>query len=129
MKITRAYYPGLFALYLFILFQTINQFSHEVATQLIPLFAIIIVILIIVMFILGRKDKDFIDPVSDERSKKIDRTAGYYSWWFTIVFISIFGIIADIQKFTPFQVLSSLVTEMAFTMVIFHMYFNFKRNS
>ena len=78
------------------------------------------------MGILARKEKDFFNAISDERSKKVDRSAGYYSWWFTIFFTAYFGIIADSQKLTIFQFVFVILTEMIFTIDIFHMYFNFK---
>ena len=78
-----------------------------------------------ISIILWIKDKEFIDK-TDERTKKVDRLAGYYSWWFSVIFLFIFGIIADVYNLTIPQFMFIVITEMFLTLIILHMYFNFK---
>jgi hypothetical protein len=126
MKISRSSYFMLIALLLLILFMTINQYSIEISRQLFLPFIIIAIILSIIGSIVAIKDKEFIRIIPDERTKKIDRYAGYYSWWSTLLFISVFGFIADIKGLTIHQIILTIFTEMYLTFLIFHMYFYFK---
>jgi len=127
MKLTRATYPSIAAIIVFILIrETIEQFSEELAEQIFFPTLIIFIVLLIVSIAFIIKDKEFIHVVTDERTKKVDRSAGYYSWWFTIVFAYIYGTIAYIMKFTITQYVFVLISEMFVTMLVFHMYFNFK---
>ena len=80
----------------------------------------------IIGFILAIIDKELFHVITDERTKRIDRSAAYYSWWFTVIFAVIFGYIAHIKNFTINQYVFVLFPEMFLTMLIFHMYFNFK---
>ena len=105
---------------------TIEQFSEELAEQIFLPTLIIFILLLTISIILIIIDKEFVHVVTDERTKKVDRAAGYYSWWFTIIFVYIFGLIAYIENLTLRQYLFVLITEMFLTMIIFHMYFNFK---
>jgi fucose 4-O-acetylase-like acetyltransferase len=126
MKISRSSYFVLIALFLFFLFLTINQYSKEISRQLFLPFIIIAIILSIIGSIVAFKDKEFIRIIPDERTRKVDRSAGYYSWWSTLLFLFIFGFIADIKGLTTNQIISTVSTEMFFTLIVFHMYFYFK---
>lgn len=127
MKLTRSTYFMIFAILIFLNIRiTIDQFSEEIARQLfIPTF-IVSIILMCIGIILSIKDKELIHIISDERTKKVDRSAGYYSWWFTVIFAWIYGIFAYIMKFTLNQYVFVLITEMLLTMFVFHLYLNFK---
>jgi len=127
MKLTRASYPIFFALIIFgIIRPTIEAFSEEIEEQIfLPAF-IISIILIIISLVLAIIDKELFHVITDERTKKVDRSAGYYSWWFTIIFAFILGFTAYIKNFTILQYTFILLSEMLLTMIIFHMYFNFK---
>jgi len=126
MKISRSTYFILFAAFLLILSITIRQFSIEAGKQAFLPFLLAIIVLLIIGSLVAIKDKEFIRIIPDERTKKVDRSAGYYSWWFSILFITVFGFLADIQGFTPPQIISVILTEMYLTLILFHMYFNFK---
>ena len=127
MKISRGTYPLLFALILFFLIRpTIEEFSKEIGRQINFPFLIVFVILIVIGFIIAIKDKELLKTITDERTKKVDRSAGYYSWWFTLFFVVVLGFIADIQNFTLYQFIIMIVTVMFLSMTLFHMYFNFK---
>jgi len=127
MKLTRATYPSIFAIIIFMLIRiTIKQFSEEFAEQIFFPTLIIFIILLLVSIAFIIKDKEFIHVVTDERTKKVDQSAGYYSWWFTIIFAYVYGTIAYIMSFTITQYVFVLISEMFVTMLVFHMYFNFK---
>jgi len=127
MKISRGTYPLLFALILFFLIRpTIEEFSKEIGRQINFPFLIVFVILIVIGFIIAIKDKELLKTITDERTKKVDRFAGYYSWWFTLFFVVVSGFIADIRNFTLHQFIIMIVTVMFLSMTLFHMYFNFK---
>lgn len=126
MKLSRSSYPIMFAIILLLIRLTIGQFSEELEKQLFLPLLVICSILIIIGLILAIKDKELFHTVTDERTKKVDRSAGYYSWWFTIIFVFIFGAITFIKEFTTTQYTYVIVTEMFLTMLLFHMYFNFK---
>ena len=127
MKLTRATY---FLIIGFILISVIpndiGAFSEELENQLfIPLLAVGI-ILFIIGIALAIKDKELLYVKSDERTKRVDRSAVYYSWWLSLIFAYVYGVIAYIKKFTIFQYMSILLTVMILSMILFHMYFNFK---
>lgn len=127
MKLTRASYPMMFAMIIFMLIRvTIGQFSEELEEQIFFPMLIIFIVLLITGLILAIIDKELFHVVADERTKRVDRSAVYYSWWFTLIFIYISGIIAYISEITLIQYLYVLITEMFLTMLLFHMYFNFK---
>lgn len=127
MKLTRATYPMILAmLIMFNIRLMIKEFSEELEKELTPPILIIFIILLVIGFILAVIDKELFHVVTDERTKKVDRSAGYYSWWFTILFVFIFGFIGFVLKFTMLQYVNVIITEMFLTMLIFHMYFNFK---
>ncbi|HVQ01772.1 MAG TPA: hypothetical protein VMT57_09705 [Candidatus Thermoplasmatota archaeon] len=87
---------------------------------------LVVIILAVVGTIVAIKDKEFIRIISDERTKKVDRSAGYYSWWFSVLFIYVFGVLAEFEDFTPLQTISVILLEMFLTLILLHMYFNFK---
>ena len=127
MKLTRATY---FLIIGFILMSVIpndiRAFSEELADQLFLPLLILGIILLIIGIALAIKDKELLYVKSDERTKRVDRSAVYYSWWLTFVFSYIYGVIAYIKSFTIFQYISILLTEMLLSMTFFHIYFNFK---
>jgi len=127
MKLTRSTYFVIFAMLIFFNIRiTIDQFSEEIGKQLyIPTF-IIFIFMILIGIILAIKDKELLHVVSDERTKKVDRTAGYYSWWFTILFAWIYGSFAYFMKLTLNQYVFVLITEMLVTIFVFHLYLSFK---
>lgn len=126
MKLTRAIYPGFFAILLigFIL-STIDTFSPQLADALAIPFIILALALCTLSLLLYRKDKEFLYIQSDERSKRVDRSAGYYSWWFTIISIGVIGPTAIYFEFTILQFGFVMMTFMLLSMFSLHMYFNF----
>jgi hypothetical protein len=112
-------------LLLFIL-PTIDQFSENLHDQLFLPFLIVAIFLLIFGSVVAFKDKEFIRIIPDERTKKVDRSAGYYSWWSTFFFVFGFGLFAFIKGFTVAQVIYSLFSEMFLTLILFHMYFYYK---
>jgi len=127
MKLSRASYPGMFGIILMgIILSTINSFSEELHDKLFLPIVIMSFILVFITLILAIKDKELIKVITDERTKKVDRSAGYYSWWFSIFFLFIFGIIAEVYTLRIRQFIFIVVAEMLLTLLIFHMYFNFK---
>jgi hypothetical protein len=127
MKLSRSSYPLIFATITFLIIRlTVEKFSEELADQIFIPTLIIFIVLLSLGIILAIIDKELIHTVTDERTKKTDCLAGYYSWWFSIVFILLFGLYASINNFTIDQYVYVLFSEMFLTMVIFHMYFNFK---
>jgi hypothetical protein len=127
MKLTRSTYVMVFAILLFMNIRiTIKQFSEEIERQLYFPTLILFVILIGLGIILSIKDNEFIHIISDERTKKVDRAAGYYSWWFTVLFAWIYGSIAYFMKLSLNQYVFVLITVMLVTMFVFHLYLNFK---
>jgi uncharacterized membrane protein len=129
MKLTRAIYPAFFAILLIgVIFSTIDKFSVQLADILAIPFIIIALGLLILSLILYKKDKEFIYVQSDERSKRVDRSAGYYSWWFTIITFGIIGPIAAYFEFTIIQFTFVIITFMLLSMFFMHMYFNFFGN-
>ncbi len=127
MKLTRSTY---FLIIGFILMSVIpndiGAFSEELEDQLFLPLLILGIILLIIGIALAIKDKELLSVKSDERTKRVDRSAVYYSWWIIFIFAYIYGVIAYIKKFTIFQYVSILLTVMILSMIIFHIYFNFK---
>lgn len=127
MKLSRASYPMIFAIILILLIlPTIGSFSKELQKYFSLPILIISIFLIGVSLILAIKDKEIIRTITDERTKKVDKYAGYYSWWITIFFIFIAGITSDILGFNIRQLSYLIILEMLLTLTILHMYFNLK---
>lgn len=127
MKLTRSSYPIMFAMIIFMVIRvTIGEFSEEIEEQVFFPMLIIFIVLLIIGLILAIIDKELFHVITDERTKRVDLSAVYYSWWFTLIFALILGFIADIKNFTLLQYIWVLYSEMFLTMLIFHMYFNFK---
>lgn len=127
MKLTRSSYPLMFAVIIFMVIrETIGEFSEELEEQIFFPMLIIFIILLITGLILAIIDKELFHVITDERTKRVDRSAVYYSWWFTVIFAIILGFIAHIKTLTLLQYIWVLYSEMFLTMLIFHMYFNFK---
>lgn len=127
MKISRASYPFLFAFFLYgAVLSTIGQFSWDLRQKLFLPVIIASVILFIIGIIVAIKDKEFIHMMVDERTQKVDRSAGYCSWWVTVIFVIVAGFLADVLKFTVSQLTFLILSEMFFSIILFHMYFNFK---
>jgi len=126
MKISRSSYFILFAFFLMFLSITIGQFSEEAGRQTFLPFLIGEIVLVIIGIVVAIKDREFIRIRPDERTRKVDRSAGYYSWWFTFLFIFVFGIVTNIRGFTINQFIAVVLTEMYLTIILFHMYFYFK---
>ena len=127
MKLTRASYPIFFAMIIFsVIRPTIGTFSEELEGQFFIPTLIIFILFLTLGFILAIIDKELIHVVTDERTKRVDRSAVYYSWWFSIFFIIFFGFYSSIKIFTINQYVFVLFSEMLLTMLVFHMYFNFK---
>ncbi len=127
MKLSRSIYPAIFGIILMgSITRIIDLFSEELHDKtLLPILAIS-AILFMISLILAIKDKELFTTVTDERTKKVDKLAGYYSWWFSIPFLFIFGIIAEVYNLTISQFVFIALTEMFLTLIILHMYFNFK---
>ena len=127
MKLTRASYPIFFAIIIFsVIRPTIGTFSEQLEEQIFFPTLIIFMVFLALGLILAIIDKELFHVVTDERTKRVDRSAIYYSWWFSIFFIILFGIYASIKNFTINQYVFVISSEMIITMLIFHMYFNFK---
>lgn len=127
MKLTRSSYPLMFAFIIFMVIRvTIGEFSEELEEQVFFPMLIIFIVLLIIGLILAIIDKELFHVITDERTKRVDRSAVYYSWWFTVIFAIILGFIAHIKNLTLLQYIWVLYSEMFLTMLIFHMYFNFK---
>ncbi|KYK30198.1 hypothetical protein AYK20_04555 [Thermoplasmatales archaeon SG8-52-1] len=127
MKLTRASYPIFFAIIIFsVIRPTIGTFSEQLEEQIFFPTLIIFIVFLALGLILAIIDKELFHVVTDERTKRVDRSAIYYSWWFSIFFIILFGIYASIKNFTINQYVFVISSEMIITMLIFHMYFNFK---
>ena len=127
MKLTRGSYPIFFAAIILLLIKpTIGTFSEELEEQIFFPILIISIVLWALGLILAFIDKELFHVVTDERTKRVDRSAGYYSWWFSIMFMILFGFYASIKNFTIDQYAFVLFSEMFLTMLIFHMYFNFR---
>lgn len=127
MKLTRATYPIFFAIIIFsVIRPTIGTFSKQLEEQIFFPTLIIFIAFLAIGFILAVIDKELFHVVTDERTKKVDRSAIYYSWWFSIFFIILFGIYSSIKNFTINQYVFVISSEMITTMFIFHMYFNFR---
>jgi uncharacterized membrane protein YhaH (DUF805 family) len=127
MKISRSSYPMMFALFLLVfVFQTIGQFSTELQKKLfLPILTISIILVIIGIF-LAIKDKELLHMITDERTKKVDRSAGYYSWWCTLFFVCVAGFGAEILGFSVRQLTFLIFSELFLSLLLFHMYFNLK---
>ena len=127
MKLSRSAYPAMLGIILMGLITTIiDTFSEELYnTTFLPILATSAT-LFLISIILAIKDKELFTTVTDERTKKVDRSSGYYSWWFSVIFLFIFGIIADLYNLTIRQFMFIVFTEMFLTLIILHMYFNFK---
>ncbi len=126
MKWSRSTYPLIFALLIITIHQTIiEEFYRNSAETLFYIIIFIASILIIIGLSLAIKDKELFSTVTDERTKKVDRSAGFFSFWFSLIFIFIFGIIAEIYKLDRLQMITIIVITMMVAMVLFHMYFNF----
>ncbi|MFW6149187.1 MAG: hypothetical protein ACOC6D_04955 [Atribacterota bacterium] len=127
MKLTRASYPIFFAMIILLIIPTIiGSFSEELEDMIFFPLLIVFIFLLVLGLILAIIDKELFHVVTDERTKRVDRSAVYYSWWLTLFFAYIFGIFASLRNFTIFQYISILLLEMFLTMLILHMYFNFK---
>ena len=127
MKLTRSSYPIMFAMIIFMVIRvTIGEFSEELEEEIFLPTLIIFIVLLIIGIILAIIDKELIHVITDERTKRVDRSAVYYSWWFTLIFAIFFGFFASIKNYTINQYVFVLFSEMFLTMLIFHMYFNFK---
>ena len=113
-------------LLLLFLLPTIDQFSEDLHDRLFLPFLIVAAIFMILGIFVAIKDKEFIRIIPDERTKKVDRSAGYYSWWFTFFFLVGFGLVAFLRGFTVAQIIYTLFSEMYLTLILFHMYFYFK---
>jgi len=105
---------------------TIGEFSEEVRRQLQYPIIIISVVLAIIGLIIAIKDKEIIHTITDERTKKVDKFAGYYSWWMTLLFVFLIPSIGSFYNMTLWQYAWLLLDEMWFSIIFFHMYFNFK---
>ena len=130
MKLTRAAYPLMIGVTLYWLIRpTIKQFSKDLEEIINLPFLIISIILVIFSLLIAYKDNELFHIVRDERSKKIDRIAAFYSWWFTIIFVFVFGLISPFTTVTLIQFVFLITTTMFVSIIIFHMYFNFKENT
>jgi uncharacterized membrane protein len=118
----------MFGFFVLFLNSTIGEFSEELGEQLFFPTLFIAIFLIIFGIILAFIDKEFIHIVTDERTKKIDRSAVYFSWWISILFMVLFGIIASGNNFTVMQYSFASLSVMILSMLILHMFFNFKGN-
>ena len=117
----------MFALILIgLIIPTVNQFSEEINQIFFFPLLILSIVLLIIGSIVAIKDKEFFHFVTDERTRKVDRSAGYYSWWFTLIFVFLFGAIATIEEFKIFQFVGVILSAMFLSMLLFHMYFYFK---
>jgi hypothetical protein len=127
MKLTRStYFLIIGFILMWVIPNNIRAFSEELEEQLfLPLLALGIILLIIGIA-LAIKDKELLHVISDERTKRVDRSAVYYSWWLTFIFTYVYGVIAYIKNLTIFQYMSILLTVMLLSMILFHIYFNFK---
>lgn len=127
MKLTRSSYPLLFAMEIFFIIRvTIGRFSEKLEEQIFLPTLIIFIVLFIIGVILAIIDEELFHVITDERTKKVDRSAVYYSWWLTVIFVFIYGFYASIKNFTIDQYVFVLFSEIFLSMTIFHMYFNFK---
>ena len=116
-----------FAMWLFfVLNPTIGMFSKDLEDKLYLPMLIIFISLFSIGLILAYIDKELFHVVTDERTKTVDRSAIYYSWWFSILFAIFFGGFADINGFVVRQYVFVLCTVMFLSMLILHMFFNFK---
>jgi len=126
MKLTRASYPLMIGVTLYFLIRpTVEQFSKDLEEMLSLPLLIISIVFIIFSLVLAYIDKELFYCVRDERSKKIDRIAAFYSWWFTIFFVIVFGLMSYINNITLIQFVYLITTAMFLSIIIFHMYFNF----
>jgi hypothetical protein len=127
MKLTRSTYPMLLGIIIFMVIkEMIGTFSEELEEQIFLPTLIIFIILLIIGIVIAYIDKELFHAVTDERTKRVDRSAVYYSWWFTLIFALILGFIARIYSFTLIQYIFVLYSEAFLIMLIFHMYFNIK---
>jgi uncharacterized membrane protein len=105
---------------------TIGLFSENLEDKIFLPLLLIFIGLSTIGLILAYIDKELFHVVTDERTKTVDRSAIYYSWWFSILFAIIFGGFADINGFVVRQYVFVLCTVMFLSMLILHMFFNFK---
>jgi hypothetical protein len=127
MKLTRASYPIFFAMIIFsVIRPTIGTFSEQLEEQIFFPTLIIFIVFLALGLILAIIDKELFHVVTDERTKRVDRSAVYYSWWFSLLFIIFLGIYASIKNFTINQYVYVISSEMFITMLMFHMFFNFR---
>ncbi|MBN1861021.1 MAG: hypothetical protein JW840_06130 [Candidatus Thermoplasmatota archaeon] len=127
MKLSRASYPPVFALILIlVILPTIESFSKELQRYFFLPILLIVIFLTCIGIFLAIKDKEIIHTKTDERTKKVDKYAGYYSWWITFFFIFVVGIVAEFFGFSIIQLLYLIFSEMFLTLTLLHMYFNFK---
>lgn len=127
MKLSRASYPTMFAFILIgVILPTIGSFSIELQKYLFLPILIVVIFLAGVGITLAIKDKEIFHTTTDERTKKVDKYAGYYSWWITFFFIFVAGIVAEFFGFSIIQLLYLIFSEMFLTLTLLHMYFNFK---
>ena len=114
MKLTRASYPIFFAIIIFsVIRPTIGTFSEQLEEQIFFPTLIIFIVFLALGLILAIIDKELFHVVTDERTKRVDRSAIYYSWWFSIFFIILFGIYASIKNFTINQYVFVISSEMS----------------
>lgn len=127
MKLSRASYPTMFAFILIlVILPTIESFSEELRKYFFLPILIIVIFLMGIGIFLAIKDKEIIHTKTDERTKKVDKYAGYYSWWITFFFIFIAGFMAEILGFSIRQLMYLIFSEMLLTLLLLHMYFNLK---
>jgi Na+-driven multidrug efflux pump len=126
MKISRGTYPLVLAWVVYLVRLTIEQFSKKIGEQLEIPVLIVFIIMIVIGLILAIKDKELFKIVTDERTKKVDRSAVYYSWWLTLLFVFVGYPIGIILGTTAIQLFCMILLEMLLSMILFHMYFNFR---
>jgi Na+-driven multidrug efflux pump len=126
MKISRGTYPLVLAWVVYLVRLTIEQFSKKIGEQLEIPVLIVFIIMIVIGLILAIKDKELFKIVTDERTKKVDRSAVYYSWWLTLLFVFVGCPIGIILGTTAIQLFCMILLEMLLSMILFHMYFNFR---
>jgi hypothetical protein len=125
-KLSRAKYPIIFALLIWDFCFILTIFFTVRLTDIAPFFLIIFIPLLLLGLYYSIKDKEVWTTKTDERSKKVDYIALSYSWLITIPFIFIVSIFGDVLHFSPLQIGSLTMFEMLLTMLLLHLFFNFK---
>ena len=125
-KLSRAKYPIIFALLIWDFFFILTIFFTVRLTDIAPFFLIIFIPLLLLGLYLSIKDKEVWTTKTDERSKKVDYIALSYSWLITLPFIYIISIFGEVFHFSSLQIGSLCMFEMLFTMLLLHLFFNFK---